>query len=322
MTLPDMWGNATTQSVAVTGATGFIGRNVLDYLRSRGVRVIGITRLGAQLPDSSLVSCDYWNVARLTTVLRDSAVVVHAAGLAHAMTRGATPSEAELQRANVESAVCVARAAREAGLKRVVLVSSAGVMGPMSPPGGFRDDDAPCPYDAYTRSKYAAELGTRELATSGFGVVVLRPPMVYGRGAPGNFQRIVKWVLKGWPIPVGAASAKRSVIGVRNLREAVATAVLSPNCGDTVALVADHPAMHTIAYIQKIGEIIGRPARCVTIPSRLIAAGAMLVGRSRDAQRLLGSFEIADTPTEGVWGWRPRYSTEEELRFALAEYAR
>ena len=88
-------------------------------------------------------------------------------------------------------------AAQRAGVKRFIFVSSAGVLGATSSHLGFSEDAAPCPHNDYTASKLAAEQWLTSAVEPRMGLVVLRPPLVYGAGAPETSCACYIWRSRG-----------------------------------------------------------------------------------------------------------------------------
>ena len=212
-------------AVAVTGASGFIGREFVRSTRAlaRTVVPLGRADLGTDL-ESRLRGCES---------------VVHLAARAHVLDSGAAADAAGFERSNVDLTRQVANAALAAGVRRLVFVSSAGVLGRASPPDGFSDYSPVAPHDAYTRSKLAAEdMLQREFARA-LEVVIVRPPLVYGPHAPGNFARLLGLVRRGWPLPFGALHAPRSMVGLRNLCDVLRVATAHPQAPGLRMLVAD-----------------------------------------------------------------------------------
>src|SRR5207342_3209779 len=115
--------------------------------------------------------------------------------------------------------------AARSGVRRFVLMSSALVLGQASPGRSFNESDAPAPATPYAHSKLDSETRLMEAARgSQLEWVILRPPMVYGPGVRGNFRRLVQLVRAGVPLPLGAATAPKSFIGIDNLADAVVCA--------------------------------------------------------------------------------------------------
>ena len=213
-------------------------------------------------------------------------VVVHLAGLAH------LPDEMAAARP-ILSPASTPRGPRgsqlppcAAGVRRLVLMSSALVHGQASPGRPFTEGDAPAPATPYARSKLDSE--TRLVAAargSALEWVILRPPMVYGPGARGNFRRLVQLVRAGVPLPLGAATAPKSFIGIDNLADAVVRAVEHPRAANQVFLVADAETTSTVGLVRLIAAGLG-PARVDAVCAGCAAADR---ARARSGARAMSS---------------------------------
>ncbi len=185
----------TAPLIALTGATGFIGRHLLRELPRRGYRVRVLLRRPSEVPPeaSSAVIGDIASPQNMANALRGVDAIIHSAGLAHAMS--GLPED-DYRAINTEATVSLARAAERSGIRRFVFLSSIRAQsGPMAA-GILTEDDAPNPTDAYGRSKLAAEEG---LASAGIDWVALRPVLVYGPGVKGNMAALLS--LAGWLSP-------------------------------------------------------------------------------------------------------------------------
>ncbi len=134
--------------VIVTGADGFIGRHLLDELLGRGYCVRAVTRRPLA-PHASLEVCviDDICAAPWEPILRDAEAIVHLAAVAH---RGSPRTEAQVLRmraVNVDAVGALARAAATAGVRRMILLSSIGVLGATSGSGSFDARSPPAPHD-------------------------------------------------------------------------------------------------------------------------------------------------------------------------------
>jgi nucleoside-diphosphate-sugar epimerase len=96
----------------------------------------------------------------------------------------------------------LASQAAAAGVSRFIFMSSVKALAERSGSRPLRPDDAPAPEDAYGRAKLAAELGLAQIqADTGLNIVTLRPPLIYGPRAKGNFALLVRVVRRGLPLP-------------------------------------------------------------------------------------------------------------------------
>ena len=149
--------------------------------------------------------------------------------------------------------------------------------------------------------------------------VILRPPMVYGPGARGNFRRLVQLVRAGVPLPLGAATAPKSFIGIDNLADAVVRCVEHPRAANQVFLVADAETTSTVGLVRLIAAALGRRVWTPYVPPALLRAALGLAGRSRDVQRLFDPLELDTSRIRTLLDWSPPVSLAEGVRRAVKE---
>lgn len=241
-------------------------------------------------------------------------MLIHAAARAHIMKDEVADPLAEYRRVNVEGTLNLACQAVAAGVKRFVFISSIGVNGNIST-RPFRVDDQPNPAEPYAQSKWEAEQGLMKLAAeTSMEVVIIRPPLVYGPDAPGNFGSLVRWIEKGVPLPLGAIHNKRSLVGIDNLVDLIIHCLDHPAAANQVFLAGDGEDISTAELLRGVGRAMGKPARLIPVPAGLLQFGATLLGRKAMAQRLLGSLQVDISKTRELLDWKPPYTVEEGLR--------
>ena len=145
-------------------------------------------------------------------------------------------------------------------------------------------------------------------------VVIIRPPLVYGSGAPGNFGRLVRWIGKGIPLPFGSIHNKRSLIGIDNLVDLIVRCIDHPAAANQVFLACDGRDLSTTELLRLVGDAMGRPARLIPVPAGVLKLSAALLGRKAMAQRLLGSLQVDISHTCDTLNWQPPFTVEEGLR--------
>lgn len=307
--------------ILVTGANGFVGRSLCVALVSFGQTVVAATRhaLSATGPHisnfqiSTLAADTDWQGG-----LHGCDAVVHLAARVHVMADTATDPLTEFRRVNVEGTLNLARQAVAAGVRRFVFISSIKVNGESTPLGqAFSADDMADPQDPYGISKHEAEVGLRRLAAeSGMEVVIIRPPLVYGPGVKANFQSMMRWLKRGVPLPLGAIHNKRSLVSLDNLVDLIVTCLDHPAAANQTFLVSDGEDLSTTELLQRMGLALGRPARLIPVPTLLLKAGAVVLGRRDMAQRLCGSLQVDISKARTLLGWTPPISVDEGLRRA------
>ncbi|HKS14115.1 MAG TPA: SDR family oxidoreductase [Pseudomonas sp.] len=312
--------------VLLTGATGFVGRAVLDVLsRSEGVRVVVALRKAASDLPAGVETYSIYDLtddqsSRLSAHAPD--VVVHCASRVHVMNDTAADPLAEFRRVNVDGTIALARAARAAGAKRFIFISSIKVNGEGTLAGApYRADDTPKPTDPYGVSKLEAEEGLLALAReTGLEVVIIRPVLVYGPGVKANFQSMMRWLQRGIPLPFGAINNRRSLVALDNLVDLVMTCIEHPAAANQVFLVSDGDDMSTTDLLRRMGHALGKPARLIPVPAQLLQAGARFLGKGALSQRLCGSLQVDIEKTRRLLGWKPPVSTDVALRAAARHF--
>jgi nucleoside-diphosphate-sugar epimerase len=286
--------------IAVTGASGFIGRELVALAHVRGFDVAAVTR--AQV-------ADYEDAQALAGVLTGAQAVVHLAAKAHVQG-----SDADFE-CNVRAARAVAHAAKRAGAGRVVLLSSIGVNGNVTRGRPFSEADTPAPVEPYARSKRRSE---QELQAADVEWVVVRPPLVYGANAPGNFARLVHAVARGWPLPLAAVKNQRSLVGVRNLCDFLLACCTHPAAANETFVIADGEDLATPDIVRSIADGLRKPARLWSLPVPLLEAAAMLAGKKRLAESLCASLQVDASKARRLLGWKPLADSREGIAQAAA----
>jgi UDP-glucose 4-epimerase len=304
--------------ILVTGSTGFIGRDLVRRLAAGGFRVRAAGRGVAEgIAGPGVEACMLPDLKRIEwrPLLGGISHVVHLAGIAHADRP--IPEETYMQ-INAHSVRSLAEAARAAGVKRVVLMSSVRAQAGPSARGMVRETDEPLPIDAYGRSKLAAERALEEVLTgTATDWVALRPVLVYGTGVKGNMRSLVKLADSPYPLPFAGFHNLRSLLSLANLASAVEHVLIAPQCARSIFLVADPQPVSIAEMIAAVRQGLGRPARLMPVPVRPMGWMARLAGQREAWERLAGEL-IVDTGRLRETGWRP----VEQTKAALADMAR
>ncbi|TWG86421.1 nucleoside-diphosphate-sugar epimerase [Cupriavidus gilardii J11] len=309
-------------TILVTGATGFIGRRVCQYLTERGVAVRAAVRsAGRELP-AGVSAVTVGNIDGNTDwkqALQGVDVVIHLAGRAHVLRETETDALAAFRTVNRDGTLALFRAAQRAGVRRMVHVSSIGVYGPFTGPGEIFTAQSPGrPYNAYSQSKWEADVAMQEAAGDGpTEWVILRPPLVYGPGNEGNFLRLLKIVRQGWPLPLGSANAGRDMIYVDNLADALWTCATHPGAAGRVYVVRDGTPVGTAALIRALGAEMGRTPPLLPVPGALLVAAGRMLGRSDDITRLLAPLRIDDAAIRTELHWSPPVSMQQGIELTV-----
>jgi UDP-glucose 4-epimerase len=301
--------------VLVTGANGFVGQHLTPMLASSGWTVRRASRTSTGEQNEVLI-----NSIGPTTDWQDALVdvdaVVHLAARVHAPNE---EHEFELYRVvNIEGTLNLARCAMRAGVRRFVFLSTILVNGRSSdgrPP--FSERDVLTPQGVYGVSKAAAETGLKAMAQDGdMCVTIVRPPLIYGAGAKGNFKLLAYAVDRGIPLPFGAIDNRRAFLAVGNLNAFILERLSLTGNKFDVFLLADDEQVSTPEFIRRIARAAGKPARLFSIPTSALSALLKISGRPEAYDSVIGSLEL-DVSKAAATGWRPRIALDEGLRLAV-----
>lgn len=311
--------------ILVTGASGFVGRQLTETLAASGREVRAAFRANVPLttgPEyesikvASLAGDTDWQAA-----LDGVGAVVHLAARVHVMQEEVRDPLADFRRVNVEGTLNLARQALSAGVKRFVFVSSIKVNGECTLAGhAFTEADAPDPQDAYGRSKHEAELGLTELcADTGMELTIIRPPLVYGPDVKANFAALLKLVQRGWPLPLGSVRNRRSLVALDNLVDFIITCIFHPQAANQTFLVSDGYDLSITELVCGIAHAAGVPARLVPVPVWILKRVAALVGKGDVMQRLCENLQVNISKAHDLLGWVPQISVENGLQRVVSE---
>jgi len=311
-----------TSTVLLTGATGFLGSRLAVDLESKpdviltsavrryvdvcGEHVVEVRSLDAKTD---------WSVA-----LKNQKVVIHTAARAHIMKDEIGDSLAEYRRINVSGTLSLAEQAAAAGVKRFVFISSVKVNGEQtSLKQPFNDLSIPLPEDDYGLSKWEAEQKLMQLADeTGMEVVIIRPPLVYGPSAKGNFASVCKLIKKEYPLPFASITKnKRSLIALENLVNFIllcADSSKTPQAANETFLISDGEDVSTAELFNLVAKAYSKKNPLFPFPVSLLRLGAKLLGKKGVADRLLGSLQVDSSKARELLGWSPVITMQEQLK--------
>lgn len=310
-------------TVLVTGANGFVGRELCSFLRGQGYRVKECVRKSAwQSPDQVFIG-DIDGQTDWDAALEGVKTVVHLAAHVHMMGRVTGAEERAFHRVNVLGSERLARRAAASGVKRLVFVSSIKVNGEATYGVPFTERDEPMPLDAYGRSKLEAEriLG-RVASQTGLELVTVRPPMVVGPFAKGNLALLMKMLWLGVPLPLAGMRNCRSLIGVSSLVRLLVRCMEVREAAGETFVVADVPDLSTPELIGHLSRGLGRPARLFPFPFVILQCLAAMAGRRAQLDRLSQDLQVNAAHVRKVLGWQETPSIGDVLCEAARQFAR
>jgi len=307
---------ATLTRILLTGYSGFLGKVLLNELKTQNIFLLGRNRSSSLPAENQFIGC-FGAEQNHKKALECISTVVHCAARVHIMNdQSNNPLEA-FREVNTYGTLNLAQQAAEAGVKRFIFISTIKVNGEFTNLGNpFTPNDDFIPSDPYGLSKYEAEVGLRKIAQeTGMEVVIIRPPLVYGPGVKANFESMMKWVNKGIPLPLGSIKRnKRSLVSVDNLVDLIITCIDHPKAGNQTFLVSDDNDISTTQLLTDMATALAVPNRLLPMPSVCFTLVAKLIGKPAIVQRLCGSLQVDISKTKELLNWQPPHSAAEGMK--------
>ena len=305
--------------VLVTGANGFIGNALCTYLSEFGHEVVPVIRCWpGRLSEAKVILCNdeaMWGLA-----LNGCDCVVHLAGRAHLMRESDPDPLGAFRAANLEPTMKLAVRAVEAGVKRFIFISSIKVNGEETMLGGvFKPDDSPRPSEPYSVSKHETEKALLSFALkTQLEVIIIRPPLVYGPSAKGNFATLLKCINQGIPLPLSAiTNNRRSLVSLYNLMDLIVCCMVHPNATNQIFLASDGEDLSTHDLLLKVSKALGVVPRLFYVPPLALRASAMIFNKLDLYQRLCGSLQVDISKNQMLLDWNPPISLDDGIRRAI-----
>ncbi len=285
--------------VLVTGADGFVGRHLVPYLVAQGYSILAASRtvIRSNSPDVTAVPLsDLSRMFDWQPLLDQCDAVVHLAGIAHKYA-----GDDFYDRVNHRATSALARTISRGPAKHLVFISSIAAQSGSYANHYLTEDDFPTPNNAYGRSKFAAEQAIR---AAGISFTILRPVVINGEGAKGNFATVHKISRLPIPLPFGALSAQRSVLSIQNFNSAVGTALANPRARGETFIVSDPSPVTVADLIARHRESRGKPRWLMPVPENLVRMFLKAVGQRAVWDRI-GQPLVAPPAKLLSIGWEP-----------------
>lgn len=297
--------------ILVTGSNGFVGKALCQELSDSGYSVLGSIRDSALLVEDqkyivveTLDSETDWTVA-----LEGCDIVIHLAARAHMLNDNVDDPLVAFRLTNTQGTLNLAEQAAKCGVSRFIFLSSIGVNGATTSGIPFNSNDLPSPHSPYAVSKLEAEIGLRSIAQrTSLDVVIIRPPAIYGRNAPGNFGVIEKFIKLGIPLPVGSIDNKRSLVAIQNIVSFIAVCIEHKNAVNELFFVSDNQDLSTLEVIMLMGKLIAKKPRTFKLPLKFVRFIFAVLGKQKAGVSLMSDLQIEIDRSRELLEWSPPFS--------------
>jgi UDP-glucose 4-epimerase len=304
--------------IAITGYTGFVGRQFLKEVSVEKCLLLGRTK-----PNSNYNFCKFDlsgnKQTDLTNALKGVTHFVHIAARVHVMEDESSFPLTSFRFINTHGTLNLARLAAQAGVKRFIFLSTIKVNGESTTNRTiFTANDDQAPEDFYGISKAEAELQLFDIGKkTGMEIVIIRPPLVYGEGVKANFASLMSFVSRGLPLPFRAIkNNKRSLVSVYNLVDLIKVCIEHPQAANQVFLASDDHDLSTSEIVALMAQVQGKKNLALPVPVWCFKLVGKLLKKSDVIDRLTGSLQLDISHTKNTLDWAPPYSVEHGFKLA------
>lgn len=292
----------------MTGAEGFVGRQLCEFLVSKNIPILRGVRRKTYCEDSINMNFDDAELDFCET-LNECSTVIHLAARVHVLREISSDPLYAFRETNVSGTIKLAIQALKSQVKRFIFISSIGVNGNETFGKPFRREDIPDPQSPYALSKHEAEVGLRRIfGNSAVELIIIRSPAIYGAGAPGNFAIIQKFITMGIPLPIASIQNKRSFLALENLVDLIYLCLKHDRAGNKTILASDGIDLSTPEIVSIVGKLIRRTPKLIRFPAKVLETLFSITNRDELSKRLLGDLQIDADQTSNLLGWEPPFS--------------
>lgn len=309
--------------VLITGITGFIGQNLVNYLNHHEEhQLFGYSRQPekAKKQFNNVEFLTELDAVRLDRYMINS--IIHLAGIAHDLSGKFT--EEDYMSVNYQLTANLYDEFLKSNVQQFVFVSSIKAVVDHTDEI-ITEDYKPEPFSPYGFSKLKAEEHLLKNRKSDKQIYVLRPCMVHGPGNKGNLNLLYKFVNSRMPFPLGAFENRRSYLSIENFCF-VMLRILEQKIDQGTYLLADDEAISTTELVEMIGEVSKKASKIIHVPRGVMTAIARL-GTALNApfnkntlHKLAGNMEISNEKLKKHLKEDLPVSTKEGLKRTLTSF--
>jgi len=286
--------------ILVTGAAGYIGRNLCSHLLKNGYEVTGSLlnqKESELLPEGvkPIVTGAISGETDWSKALEGVDGVVHLAAIVHKKETQDKETEDLFRRTNTDATAALAKQALEKKIRSFVFLSTVAVYGVNKTTEPLTVNSPINPITYYGKSKWEAEQKLTALFEKvGSSLTIFRPTMVYGPKAPGNFARLSKMVRMGIPLPLGSVNNKRHFVFIEKLISLILEGLGKVKPGIDLRFACDEKPLSTKELVQMASQWQGKKARILPFPPVLLHFCLSCAGKKDEWDKLGEDFLIQD----------------------------
>ena len=261
-------------NVLVTGATGFVGQHLIEYLKLDGYNIKAISR--KLIPSVDTVICDFLKDDIPDDALKGIDIVFHLAGYAHDL-KSQSGIEKTYQKINVNVTADLLSLSVKHNVKNFIFVSSVKAGGSPIRAVCATEEDQNNPAGMYGETKREAELKILEIGRkSDMHVSILRPALIYGPNVKGNLQLMMQGIKKGWFPPLPETGNRRSMVHVDDVVQALLLLASDQRSNGEIFIVTDGRTYSSRYIFEIMSSTLGKRIPRWTVPQFLFNVVALI----------------------------------------------
>ncbi|MFT5759974.1 MAG: nucleoside-diphosphate-sugar epimerase [Alteromonadaceae bacterium] len=289
--------------VLITGSNGFIGSTLTSKLKLTHT-VIGHGRSSCNsLNTSDFLKVNIDSQSNWKELLKGINTIVHLAAVAHNNSN----DPEYISEVNVKGTINLAEQAVKSGVKRFIFISSIGVVGNSTTNTlPFDEYSNAAAHSQYALSKLDAEIALLKIAEeTELEIVIIRPVLVYGVSAPGNFGKLVGLVNKVPMLPFGVCENKRSFISVENLVDFIDVCITHPSAKNEIFCISDGVDFSIKEFTNGIAVGLNKKLIQLPIPVFIFRLLGKITGKIEAVEQLVGDLQVDSSKARKLLSWTP-----------------
>lgn len=290
--------------ILITGAGGFVGTHLVKFLVKEGYSLKFISRNPRE--EGETLIFDEFMIGKFNeTFFEDVSVVIHLAAIAHNFN---FPKSEEIDKVGLHFTEKLLNAFSSSSVKKIIYLSSIAV--------SILDKNIILDTYQYGISKRKIEellKNFNEKRDNTFQITILRPPLIYGKGAPGNFLKLLKLLKKPLVLPFGSFENKRSFLFIDNLVSAIGTIIRADTRRGVAVYELSDPWFCTLSsFMSDFKKASGSKVILIPFPQSLLKFLLTVIGAGALYQKLALELKVDSRKFQDDFQWKPACTNQIE----------
>ena len=289
--------------IYLMGANGFIGSEIATYFSEIGVEFFSVTRNINNITKDQ-ISLDEFQ-RRIEHLDMSDSVIINAIGAAHIRNKTLKNDPTTFEFANIELPCKIAQIALNANIRQFIQISSIGVLG-KNCINKVNCATVPKPMEPYAQSKYRAELRLKDIFHgSNTSFFIVRPTLVYGENAKGNFNQLIKIIKTRIPLPLGKLKNKKSFVSGKNLASFIFHLIENSNIQCKTYNISDPDPVEFRQLLTICADELNISLSILNVSTSILKISSIILGASDLYNKLTQNFEVDMEEVFEMSGWTP-----------------